>query len=203
MSWSWLHRANAARRISAPSAPWERLLKHLGRRFFQAGDAPLWRGDSPHGATSTHTESREAEKTSTPFRGTDRSRPSAASPSARPGAAARPPRGLCGSLACSAPGGFPGAPRRCGGGMGCVRVSGWRSLLSWGKKAGRRGMYTKEDLREGARWPHPLQKETSISLGFCAAHVSGHGFSPRRRRKGAGSATPRVVPRVQQLRPLP
>ena len=149
MSCSSLHRANAARSISAPSAPWESSPKHLGRRFFQVGNAPLWRGDSRRGATSTHTESREAEKSAPSFRGTDRSRPSSASPSARPGAAARPPRGLSRRTACPAPGGFPGCPTEVhAGGEWVAQVSsrGWRSesaraLVLRGKGGSKRFYY--------------------------------------------------------------
>ena len=70
-----------------------------------------------------------------PCRGTKRSRLFAASPSARPGAAARPPRGLCSSSPCSAPGGFPGAPRWC------MRGNGSRRSRLGGGALSRRGLF--------------------------------------------------------------
>ena len=97
-------------------------------------ETPHVEGGQPTRRPSTHKESREAEKTSPPFRGTRRSWLSAASPSARPGAATRPPRGLCGSCPCTAPGGFPGAPRRC------MRGNGSRRSRLGGGALSRRGL---------------------------------------------------------------
>ena len=55
---------------------------------------------------------------------------------------------------------------RCSGGMGCVRVSGWRSLLVGGK-AGRRGIYLRK--KTGGRERDdliPSKKETSTFWAF-------------------------------------
>ena len=105
-------------------------------------------GDSQRGAT-LHIKKAGKPKSSPPplFRGTRRSWRSSASPTARPGAAARPPRGLSRIRPCAAPGRCR-VPRRCMRGEWVAHaglVSGGGALsrrgLVWGEKAGRRWLH--------------------------------------------------------------